>query len=315
MVVSAPLMQDSFFKGKIWTDVSARLNELRCEHAQPNNAPPATKGCFDKIIHFNRRHTKDWDAKARYWVPRRPEEYTTEEESTVLLFMSGQEVEAAVGRRKAGRSDGTLVDIITKVKQSHGYHYQVFVLVQNLQQKAKVRAKQTKERWDAVAAGTSAAQSQPKGKGKDQGWDPSISFEEVQQELVTLTVAERCFVLRAETPSEAIDWLVDITKDLAYKPYKCVPLPADCENPRGLSGNRTEIERFSSLQADRARQRGPAQHRRQDRVHQRRQPADNLHQPTGLHSRRDDADCACDRCEIPELEEAAGRLQGLPNGI
>jgi len=174
-------------------------------------------------VHWRRKVVKDYDQRSRCWQPRKKEDHALEEEKTILICLTAFDLEQAVANKRSGGE--TLLDIVSNARAAHGHDYQVFLLVQNLNAKAKAKRSAENASWQAEVRGESGATS--RGKKKDK-YNANVSMDDIERELVMLTVAERdCFVLRAEKPEEAVDWLVEMTKDIAYRPYKCVTLPCN----------------------------------------------------------------------------------------
>ena len=229
--ISTSLLEHSMFKDKIYPFLAARYTELHCECSSPNGGRKPDPRCHDQIIHWRRHVSKDWDEKGRYWVPRRPDEHGMQEQATVLIYLTAHDIEAAVENHKnrslmphqreqqeaRHQDDDTLIDIVSKARAAHGPHYQVFLLIQNLSEKAK--AKQSKDnascRNDILGAPLANAKKPRKEK-----WNANITMDDIEDELARVVVAERCFLVRAEKPEQTVDWLVEITKDVAFKPYK-----------------------------------------------------------------------------------------------
>ena len=212
----ALLQEGSPFFDNIYLKLTANLHEINCAYTH-RVAPPAP--CFPKIINWKRKVTKDWDSSMRYWRPRHTKDHTIEEEPTILLYLSVQDVERAVEAAKlnrAGTGEGTLVDIVGKARAAHASDYQVFLLIQNLNDKAKAKKTSDNANWQAEARGGVAAAARKK-KGK---YNPDVSMEDIEMELCRVMLAERCFIIRPEKWDEAVDWLVELTKDIGYRPYK-----------------------------------------------------------------------------------------------
>jgi hypothetical protein len=211
------MQEGSPFFEQIYTKLTANLKEIDCVYSE-RQAPP--RPCFPKIVNWKRKVTKDWDAAKRYWRPRKVGEDTIEEEPTILLYLSVNDIERAVEAGKQNRSgsgEGTLVDVVGKARAAHAPDYQVFLLIQNLNDKAKAKKSSDNANWQAEARGGAAAANAKKKKGK---YNQDISMEDIEMELCRVMLAERCFIIRPDKWDEAVDWLVELTKDIGYRPYK-----------------------------------------------------------------------------------------------
>ena len=187
-------------------------------------------------IHWRRRVIKDWNAKARYWLPRHTDDYEIREQATVLIYLTVHDIEEAAQNHKdknlllEGRGfDGsanpnqdsdTLIDIVRKARAVHGPHYQIFLLIQNLSEKARAKRSADNANWQAEARGAAMTASGARKGKKVEKWKSSVTMEEIEDELARIVIAERCFLVRAEKYEQTVDWLVEITKDVSYKPYK-----------------------------------------------------------------------------------------------
>lgn len=211
----ALLQERSPFHDQIYTKLVAHLGEIKTSYYE--RAAPAAP-CFPKIINWKRHVRKDWDATNRYWRPREERDWTVEEEPTILLYLSVDDVERAVEAGKLGRAgsgEGTLVDIVGKARAAHAADYQVFLMIQNLS--GKERAKRSADNADWQDAANGGAGTGRKKKGK---YNANVSMEDIEMELCRVMLAERCFIIRPEKWDEAVDWLVELTKDIGYRPYK-----------------------------------------------------------------------------------------------
>jgi hypothetical protein len=216
--ISAPLHADREFRDKVWIQLKARFEHLSADH----KTQPARPGCFDKVISWRRLVTRDYNPETRYWYPRTQDKFAFEQEKTVLLFLTGQEVERGVAAYKypddADKGE-TLLEMVAKVRKVYGLDYQVILLVQNLSLKAK--AKKSAENavfQNEVRGGTGAPSNTKRKTGAI--WDDRISMEDIEQELVRLQLLARCSIQRNEKHEEAVDWIAEFTKDIAHRPYK-----------------------------------------------------------------------------------------------
>lgn len=213
----ALLQERSPFFEQVYTKLTAHLAEIKTSYHE-RQAPAAP--CFPKIINWKRNVRKDWDVANRYWRPREQKDWTIEEEPTVLLYLTVEDVERAVEASKlhrAGSGEGTLVDIVGKVRVAHAPDYQVFLLIQNLGDKARAKRSADNADWEEAATGATAGARKKKGK-----FNASVSMEDIEMELCRVMLSERCFIIRPEKWDEAVDWLVELTKDIGYRPYKYV---------------------------------------------------------------------------------------------
>jgi hypothetical protein len=145
-----------------------------------------------------------------------------EEEKTILMFLGPEEIEEAVAAHKFfGDEDHgeTLLEMVANVRKVHGKDYQVILLVQNLSLKRKAKASADNADWMGEAGATAASKVAAKKK-KANKWDERITMEDIEQELVRLEVIAGCSVQKNETVDQAVDWISELTKDVAHRPYK-----------------------------------------------------------------------------------------------
>lgn len=182
---------------------------------------PARPGCFDKVIGWRRLVTRDYNPELRYWIPRPNDAYTLEQEKTVLLFLTGEEVEKAVAAHKypedVDKTD-TLIEMVSKVRKVYGLDYQVILLVQNLSHKSKAKKSAENAAFQNEVRGTTGQNSSK--RLKKSVWDDRISMEDIEQDLVRLQLLARCSIQRNEKYEDATDWIAEFTKDVAHRPYK-----------------------------------------------------------------------------------------------
>lgn len=220
--ISTALMTDPTFKSKVYIDFDARLNLLECTHTQPGEERPAHAGCFERIVTWRRKVNKDYDSEKRYWRPREAGKATIEQEKTVLLYLNVFDMEDAILAKTSGEKGKTLVELASAARTAYGNDFQVFLLVQGLSEKTKAKASAANAEWtagDKDKDGAPAAKS--KSKSTKRTFNNKVSVDAIEQELMRVQVAlHRCFVIRAETPGSAVDWLVELTKDISFRPYK-----------------------------------------------------------------------------------------------
>lgn len=225
MDVSTTLLSDAHFMDKVFVDLHARLDAIGVAHSTAENGRgrKPDPACHPKIIHWKRTVKKDWDPTYKHWKPREIIDYTVEEEKTVLIYLDANDVERAIlaGRgvvdRKASPSASqSLIEIVSSARRAHGPDYQVFLLVQNLSERQKASDRVKNAEWRASVQGASAS-----SRSKEyQAPDIKVSTDDIEMDLVRVTVAERCHVVRSEKYSETVDWLVEFTKDISFRPYK-----------------------------------------------------------------------------------------------
>lgn len=215
--ISAPLFADPAFRDKVWIDLKARFAHVYAKHS----VPAARPGCHSRVVSWRRTVTKDYVPDLRYWVPRPEGKFTIEQEKTVLLFLTGQEVEKAVAAYKfpddADKGD-TLLEMVAKVRKVYGQDYQVFLLVHGLS--LKLKAKKSAE--NAAFQDEVHANSVPNNtkRKKASTWDDRVNQEDIEQELVRLQLIARCSIQRTEKYDDVVDWIAEFTKDVAHRPYK-----------------------------------------------------------------------------------------------
>lgn len=226
-VSSALLASGHPFREKVSINLTASLTAVSTRYIE--RAPRA--GCINNIITWKRNVTKDWDSSKRVWQPRKQEAVRWEDEATVLVYLTCAEVEAAVETRKrretgaapSERASDTLGEIVGKVKAAYGSDYQVFLLLQSLTDKAKAKRSAENAEWQAKAHGGTATAGSKAKKGKDK-YNSAVSMDDIETEIVRISMAERCYVVRAETYDQTANWLLELTKDVAHRPYKLVML-------------------------------------------------------------------------------------------
>lgn len=224
-VSSALLASGHPFREKVAINLTASLTAVSTRYIE--RAPRSS--CSPNIITWKRNVTKDWDSAKRVWQPRKQEAVRWEDEATVLVYLTCAEVEAAVETRKKRetgaaapeRASDTLGEIVAKVKAAYGRDYQVFLLLQNLTDKAKAKRSAENAEWQAKAHGGTAAAGSKAKKGKDK-YNSAVSMDDIETEIVRISMAERCYVIRAETYDQTANWLLELTKDVAHRPYKLV---------------------------------------------------------------------------------------------
>lgn len=219
--MTTSLLEDNLFRNKVYVDVAARLEQLSCEHTQPGEGLAPKAGCFDKLILWRRKVTKDYASDRRYWVPRSPDKFTYEQEKNVLMFMTGQEVEKAVAAHKFPQDEDrgeTLLEMVANVKRAYGSDYKVIILVQNLSQKMKAKRAAENAEFQAEVRNNGAPTKARRKKAA--AWDDRITMEDIELEFVRLQIVARCSIQKNEKPEDAIDWIVEFTKDIAHRPYK-----------------------------------------------------------------------------------------------
>lgn len=221
--ISAPLLEDPVFRNKVWISLDARLNELSAEHSGPGEGKPAKAGCFDRLITWRRHVNKDYIPEGKYWKPRPKNDYTVEQEKTVLIYLTAEEVERAVAAHLFKNEDNgdTLLEMVSKVRSVYGQDFQVFILVQNLGQKAKSKRATEQAEWAAESrSGGGGTVTVPAKRKKTAKWDDRVNMEAIEQEFTRLEVIARCSVQKNESHEHAVDWIVEFTKDIAFRPYK-----------------------------------------------------------------------------------------------
>lgn len=214
--LSTALLADKYFEDKIRKSLGARYEELNCKYV----SEPPREGCHPKTIHWVRDVTKDWDSKSRCWIPRAKGANQLEEQATIIIYLTTQEVEEAVQCRKNGQMEGSLMDLATKAQQTHAAHYQIFLLVQNLSEKGKAKQRAENASWAAEALEKNDGQAAKKRAANNRKWNSNITMDEIKDELAMCQIAGNCHILTPEGPGETVDWIVELTKDVAHKPYK-----------------------------------------------------------------------------------------------
>jgi len=214
--ISSALLADKYFEDKIRIALGARYEELSCKYV----SVPPVEGCHPKTIHWVRDVTKDWDSKSRCWIPRAKGANQLEEQATIIIYLNAQEVEEAVQCRLNGQMNGSLIDLANKAQQSHAAHYQIFLLIQNLSEKGKAKQRAENASWAAEALDKDDGKAAKKRAANNKKWNSNITMDDIKDELAMCQIAGNCHIVTAEGPGETVDWIVELTKDVAHKPYK-----------------------------------------------------------------------------------------------
>lgn len=222
--ISSPLLADETFYKKVYPSLHGSLDELDCLHSQKDAGRPPAEHGWQNTIHWKRQVTKDYDERAKYWRPREPSEYATQEEHTVLLYFTAFDVEDAIEASRVHDYPNSLVGFVDAARNLYGSDYQVFILVQNLSEKAKAKHSAENAEFQAQVRGANSTPNQDASARRIQRrnglFNKKITMPEIEKELVKVSIAQRCFVIRAEKYDETVDWLVELTKDISFRPYK-----------------------------------------------------------------------------------------------
>jgi hypothetical protein len=164
------------------------------------------------LIRWRRKQTKTYDGDSQVWIPNEGGEVRLIEESTILLFMRANEVEDLVWNKR-------LVQVVDSLRQHYGPSRQLMVMTDGLVRWAR-REKNSASRSFADSVRTTL--NGGSGGGGAASSERGPMAERVEDELLRMSVAERCHVVRVEGTEEAVEWLRNLTMDISNRPYKYV---------------------------------------------------------------------------------------------